>query len=216
MKDKMIRRGRNLPTPFQFSKPVSNLSEEQLNALTGAFQTWYDEAPNAYARKVRGRYWLVFLVLRYTAARLQEVLMLDDSKDINYREAELRLPTLKRHKKNERDNPPLRTVAVPPNVTSEISIYLADYPEMRGKVFGLQQSNFRTRFYDRCKEAKIPKELGHPHILRHTRGIEMVRGLVPATIVKEIMGHASLDTTAEYLRFSGVEAKQILKDRGMI
>jgi site-specific recombinase XerD len=56
----------------------------------------------------------------------------------------------------------------------------------------------------------------HPHVLRHTRAMEMVRAGVPLTIVQQILGHANLNTTAVYLQFSGQEAKAILKERGLI
>ena len=36
------------------------------------------------------------------------------------------------------------------------------------------------------------------------------------TIVQDLLGHSSLNTTAIYLRMSSQEAKMILKDRGLI
>jgi site-specific recombinase XerD len=56
----------------------------------------------------------------------------------------------------------------------------------------------------------------HPHVLRHTRAMELVRAGVPLTIVQQILGHSNLNTTAVYLQFSGQEAKAILKERGLI
>ena len=37
-----------------------------------------------------------------------------------------------------------------------------------------------------AEEAGIPKELGQPHILRHTRAIELLRAGVPVSIVQNI------------------------------
>ncbi|CAD7775508.1 Tyrosine recombinase XerD [Candidatus Methanoperedenaceae archaeon GB37] len=62
-------------------------------------------------------------------------------------------------------------------------------------------------FYERAKEADIPKDLAHPHILRHTRAIELLRAGVPVTIVQDLLGHSALTTTAVYLRISGQEAR---------
>jgi len=204
------RRASNLPTAYQSAGPVTHLSEEQLNALTKEFESWYDESPNRHIKKVRGRYWLTFLTLRFTGARLQEVLLLDDSQDIDYRLGEIKLVTLKRRKKVS------RTVPVPLQVVTEVARYLAQYPNMRSQVFKLQQGNFRNVFYRRCEKAGIPRNLSHPHIVRHTMAINLCRGSVPLTIVRDILGHSSIQTTSIYLQFSGIESKQILRDRGFI
>jgi site-specific recombinase XerD len=74
---------------------------------------------------------------------------------------------------------------------------------MRGKALRMTPMTFRRMFYLRAKDAGIPEELGHPHIPRHTRAIELLRGGVPVTVVQELLGHASLTTTAVYLRLSG-------------
>ena len=210
MEGAIVRRASNLPTPYQSSGSVTHLSEEQVCALTDTFQSWYDEPSHRSTKKVRGRYWLTFLVLRYTGARLQEVLLLDDSQDIDYRLGEIRLVTLKRRKKV------CRTVPVPQQVVTEVARYLAEYPMMRSQVFKLQQGNFRNVFYKMCALAGTPRGLSHPHILRHSRAIELCRGNVPLTITRDILGHSSIQTTAIYLQFSGIESKQILKDRGFI
>ena len=82
--------------------------------------------------------------------------------------------------------------------------------------FRIDQATFRKTFYRLAKEAGIPKDLGHPHVLRHSRSIEVLRTGVPVTVVQDLLGHASLNTTAIYLKVSGIEAKQILRDRGLI
>ncbi|MEA2067072.1 MAG: site-specific integrase, partial [Thermotogota bacterium] len=166
----------------------------------------------------RGRYWLTFLMLKFTGARIGEVLLIDDTTDIDFRNAEIKLTILKRHnksRKNGKKRNTTRIVPVPANVTSEIATYIAEYPHMRGKVFKIYQSNFRRKFYELAKKAGVPKDLGHPHILRHTRAIELLRAGVPVTIVQDILGHSALTTTAIYLRMSGQEAKGILRERGL-
>jgi len=195
--------------PIPSGRLPAYLTQSQVNALTRAFQDWYDGS-SAGRRKQRGRYWLTYLVLRFTGARIGEVLMLNDTSDINFREAEIRMPTLKRRQLA------YRQVFVPQSVVAEIATYLAEFPEMRGKVFRIYQSNFRRTFYERAKEAGIPRELAHPHVLRHTRAIELLRAGVPITIVQDQLGHAYLTTTAVYLKLSGQEAKEILRERGLV
>jgi len=201
---------------------ISYLSIPEVDALTNAFQNWYDGARTDVQRKVRGCYWLVYLVLRFTGARLGEVLKIDDQTDINARAGEIRITTLKRRNKNA----PKRIVPVPANVCAEIATYLMEFPEMRGKVFRLDQGNFRRAFYCRAKEAGVMREtyrengqreiFPHPHTLRHTRAMELLANGVPVTAVQDLLGHSSLLTTAEYLRLSGQDIKEILQAKGMV
>ncbi len=200
-------------------KAVSYLSETQINALTAAFQNWHDAAPNETQWKLRGRHFLTYLVLRFTGARLGEVIGtedkthpgLNDRQDVNFRQGEIQIATLK-----QAGGRPVRIAPVPLQVTSEISAYWGHFPDMRGRVFRMGAMTFRRMFYLRAKEASIPRDLAHPHILRHTRAIELLRGGVPVTIVQDLLGHSSLNTTAVYLRLSGQEARSILKDKGFL
>ena len=206
-------------TPYQTlplvgTNPIQYLTEVQTNTLVQVFQEWYDKSLTKPKRRIRGRYWLTFLVLRFTGARIGEVLSIDDRTDIDFRNAEIKLVTLKRHNSRRRNS--TRIIPVPASVTSEIATYLAEFPEQRGRVFKLDQGNFRRVFYERAKEADIPRDLAHPHILRHTRAIELLRAGVPVTIVQDLLGHSALTTTAVYLRISGQEAKGILREKGLI
>ena len=49
---------------------VYHLTEDELSRLTYEFQQWFQKTRGV----VRSRYWLVFLFLRYTGARITEVL----------------------------------------------------------------------------------------------------------------------------------------------
>ena len=200
--------------PVMGSNPIQYLTLTQLNNLLEVFQSWFDQSPTPTKRRIRGRYWLAFLVLRFTGARIGEVLKIDDHTDIDFREAEIKLITLKRH--NPKKKKHSRLIPVPSNVIAEIATYLAEFPEQRGKIFKLDQGNFRKVFYARAEEAMIPRDLAHPHVLRHTRAIELLKAGVPVTVVQDILGHSALTTTAIYLRISGHEAKEILREKGVI
>ncbi len=209
----------NIKTYVNTHLPVSNsiqyLAENQVNNLTLAFQNYYDANERKAQKANRGRYWLTYLMLRYTGARIGEVLLINDITDIDFRNAEIKLTTLKKRYKNKKKRSS-RIVPVPSNVVSETATYLAAYPDMRGKLFKIYQDNFRRKFYELSEEAGIPKELGHPHILRHSRAMELLKSGIPVTIVQDLLGHAALTTTAIYLRMSGQDAKNILKEKGMI
>ena len=196
------------------AQPPQYLSEVQLNGLISAFQSWFDQkAISDTKRRIRGRYWLVFLTLRFTGARISEVINVKHE-DIDFRNAEIRLITLKRH--NPKKKGAYRIIPVPGSVTAEIASYIAQYPYMKDKIFSINRSNFYKVFQERSEEAGIPETLAHPHILRHTRAIELLRAGVPVTIVQDLLGHSALTTTAIYLKMSGQEAKNIMKEKGLI
>ncbi|MEM0054393.1 MAG: site-specific integrase, partial [Nitrososphaeria archaeon] len=170
----------NLPINLT-KKTINYLTPDQLNSLTQAFTIFYDKA-NRY-RKSKGKYWLVFLFLRYSGARLGEVLNIDDITDIDYRNNEIKLITLKQRQRV------FRIVPMPPEIISQVAVYTSQYPQMRGRVFkSVFGSAFRRTFFKISISAGIPKELSHPHILRHTRAIELLRAGVPITAVQDLLG----------------------------
>ncbi len=194
---------------------ISYLRPEELLRLTEAFRIRFERpAGRRYFRKARARHWVIFLLLRYTGARVSEVLAVNDQRDLDFREAMVRLPTLKRHRSGSKEI--ARQVPLPPLVFGEIGRVLAEFPDLRGRLFTCHRSAVFRYFQARAKEAGLDPKLAHPHVLRHSRAIELLRAGVPVTVVQEILGHASLTTTAVYLRFSGQEIKTILQDRGML
>ncbi|MGV8074111.1 MAG: tyrosine-type recombinase/integrase [Syntrophobacteraceae bacterium] len=191
---------------------VAHLDNAQIEQLTEAFRAWFDSAPSAFIRRVRGRYYITFLLLRFTGARISEILSIDDTVDIDFRQGEIRItlteePTVRRT---------ARSVPVPGDVLSDIIAYLSEFPNMRGRVLALDQGNFRREFYRRAEEANIPRGLSHPHILRHTRAMELLRAGVPLTIVQDLLGHALASTTAVYLERIEVTAEKILREKGLL
>jgi molybdate transport system regulatory protein len=202
---------------------IKYLSIQEVDALTYTFQSWFDQSPSTgKKRKIRGRYWLVYLVLRFTGARLGEVIQINDSVDIDFRSSDIRIVTLKR-----RNEKPKRIIPVPSQVISEIATFLADFPDMRGKAFSVDANNFRKVFYAMAKEAKLLKEEGvrlngthelfpHPHTLRHTRAIELLKAGLPVPAVQDLLGHSSMLTTAQYVRLSGQDVKHLMRQMNLL
>lgn len=192
------------------NKVIQYLTDDEVNSLTKAWLDYYDSKEKKVRRKSRGQYFLTFLVLRYTGARHGEVRFINDATDIYFRDCEIRLKTLKQKRNTQ------RIVAVPPEVIAEIARYLAEYPDMKGRIFRLDETNFKKKFHEIAIKAGIPKEKAHPHVLRHTRAMELLRAGIPITAVQTFLGHASLNSTAVYLRFSNVEVKMMMKEKGLI
>jgi len=194
------------------AQSIQHLSPIQLKRLTDAFRSWHEAAFSTYIREVRGRYWLAFLMLRFTGARIGEVLNVDDKSHIDFKHNEIKIIPSKRLLGRK----PARIVPVPPEVVLKVSHYRSEFPRMKGRVFSLDQGNFRREFYRRSKEAKIPRDLSYPNILRHTRTMEMLEAGVPLTTVQQLLGHTSSGTTASYLQCSEIAARKILHEKGLL
>ncbi|MCE5336557.1 MAG: site-specific integrase [Desulfobacteraceae bacterium] len=190
------------------SDTLQSLTGMQIEELTRVFRDWYDSAPSAFSRKVRGRYWIAFLCMRYTGARIGEVLKINDLTDIDYTREEMviRLGARKR----------ARRIPLPRQVIFSLAEYLEEFPAMRGRIFTLDQGNFRREFYRRAEEAEIPRKLSHPHILRHTRAMELVRAGVPISLIQSILGHAVAASVLLYVERFTTDPKEILEDRGLL
>lgn len=207
------------PAVFQSGQlKIKYLMPDELDRLSSTWRRWFDDAPTDHKRKVRGRYWLVYLTLRHTGARLGEVIQVRDNRDIDTRAAKIRLKTLKR------DQPVSRLVPVVHELVSEIASFLMDFPWLRGQVLQVDPSNFRKRFYEMADQAGLLQQeftkgrcelFPHPHTLRHTRAVELLSAGIPVTAVQDLLGHSSLLTTAQYLRLSGQDIENMLKGKGL-
>jgi len=187
---------------------IYHLTEDELSRLTYEFQQWFEKTRGV----VRSRYWLVFLFLRYTGARITEVLSIDETRDIDFKNSTVRLITLKRINKAKQH----RVIPIPDRLISEYLRVVKLFPSIEQKAFKLKKNNFLIVFKKLCKKANIPDELAHPHVLRHTRAIELIRNGIPVTAVQTILGHSSLNTTAMYLKYSNTEIQAIMKAKGLL
>ena len=191
------------PSGGQFTVPanVRHLTSEQLETAMQAFSGWYRSAAASAQTRSRGRLWLVFLLIRYGALRLGEALALDDRADLDFARSLVAV----------RGQSP-RELQLPEAIMAEIRQVL-ESPAMfglRGKVLHLDQGYVRRTFYERAKDAGLPKELLSPRVIRHSRGIELLRGGVPLNIVQHFLGQQSPNLTASYLHFPREEARRIV------
>lgn len=51
----------------------------------------------------------------------------------------------------------------------------------------------------------------HPHVMRHSYAIHMVRNNVDIRRVQLLLGHASINTTQVYLRFNDSDLRDVYK-----
>ena len=187
----------------QFTVPenVRHLTSEQLDAVSKAFLDWYKASVSTTQGRSRGRLWLVFLLIRYGALRLGEVLSIDDRTDLDFARSVVSVRGQN-----------FRELQFPEAIMTEIRQVL-ESPLMfglRGEVLHLDQGYVRRIFYERAKDVDLPKELLSPRVIRHSRGIELLRGDVPLKIVQQFLGQQSPTLTARYLHFSREDARKIV------
>ena len=198
----------NLSPAAVFSVPqdIKYLESEQLEALTESFRAWYNQAARLDIRRARGRVWLVYLLLRYSGARLGEVLSLDEEKDFDMARAVVRLPG------DELRRETCREVQLPGWVTGELSAYLAEFPDpaWRAAIFRLDQGYVRRKFYERARSLSLPQEMVNPRVIRHSRAVELLRSGAPLPVVQSILGHASINQTAQYCDFAAADVKKLI------
>ncbi len=191
---------------FSVPRDIKYLDSKQLEALTESFRGWYRKAARPDIRRARGRVWLVYLALRYTGARLGEVLALDVRTDIDVDGAVVKFWADAQH-----SGEPLREVKMPEAAMAEIAAYLKDTKEIRGTVFHLDQGYVRRKFSERAKAIDLPRDLGNPRVLRHSRAIELLRSGAPLHVVQNLLGHSSINLTAHYCDFSEEDLKRLVQ-----
>lgn len=76
------------------------------------------------------------------------------------------------------------------------------------RLFKLDPATAWRRFQKTATAIGLPKHKRHPHVLKHTCAMLMVRGLAPLPAVQKRLGHKSILTTMLYIRMSDTEADE--------
>ncbi len=87
-----------------------------------------------------------------------------------------------------------------------VAAWLKEIPK-GGLLFPITRQHFHRLFQGYCKEAGIPKPLAHPHTLKHSVAMELVRK-VGIEELRQYIGHKSLNSTGQYLKVSDQQACQ--------
>jgi molybdate transport system regulatory protein len=197
----------NQTSPADVHEP-NYLTVEQMERLDDAFGAWVAKAKGKRSVISRNRARLVFLLLRYTGAKLGEILALDDRSDfvLAYRKV------LLGGGKGE-DAKPRREVYLPGELHAELKQLLRDpdYTPSRGVIFHLDQGYMRRIIYERAVESGVPKHLANPNTLRRSRAVELLHNGVPLTVVQRILGHLTANSTAAFLDLPEEEQKRMEK-----
>jgi molybdate transport system regulatory protein len=192
---------------FSIPSDIKYLDSLQIEALTAAFQRWRQQGAGTKRRTSRDRVWFIYLLLRYTGARLGEILNLDDRTDIDLERGVVKVGQGEGGTVREG-----REVQLPEAVLKELRPFLEKIENqgLRGLLFQVDPGFVRRKFYERAQEAALPKDLANPTVLRKSRAIELLRNDVPLTVVQSVLGHSTSNLTASYLDYSDDDIHKII------
>jgi molybdate transport system regulatory protein len=184
------------------------LDTVQMDRLEQSFRSWADGAPRADVRLSRRRILLIFLLIRYTGGKLNEVLALNPYRDIDFKHHLVFLG--KTEKKNIR---PPREVLIPELLSEELKSSLDDpaFTNYLDNFFKVDPGHVRRKFYERALDSGFLPAMGAPESIRRSRAIELMQGNMPLPVVQRMLGHSTLNMTASYVHFSDADMRQVAK-----
>ena len=184
------------------------LDTVMLNQMEQSFRTWAEGSQRADVCLSRKRVLLIFLLIRYTGAKLNEVLALNPFHDIDF----------KRHKvllgKTETKNGRLpREVQIPEAISEELKAALNNpsFKKYLDNLFQVDPGHVRRKFYERALACGFPPSTGSPEIIRKSRAVELMQSNMPLPVVQRMLGHSTLNVTASYVAFSDNDIQQVAK-----
>lgn len=161
---------------------------------------------------------LLINLLWKSGARISEALTIR-KKDIDPVGNTLRIVTLKSGLKHTRyrglgrpikptkvSRPAERIILIPPDLTHELLSY-AHQLEPGDPIFNFTRVHAGRIVQNACIRAGLDPELAHPHTFRHCYAIHMLRGGMPVTVVKTLLGHSRIESTIVYLQITQQEAR---------
>lgn len=198
----------NLARIYVVSDETRHLDPTQLARLEQAFRSWSEATPRPDVRASRKRILLIFLLIRYTGARLNEVLTLDLNKHIDASQGVVRYGNA-----DEADRSSQREVQISSELMSEIQETLADHAFAAnvGSLLMVDEGHVRRKFYERAAACGFAKDLVSPNAIRRARAVELMQSNMPLPVVQRILGHSTPNLTASLVAFSDEEIHQVAK-----
>jgi molybdate transport system regulatory protein len=184
------------------------LDSTQMSKLEAQFRSWLAAASRADVRASRQRILLVFLLIRYTGARLNEVLALDLRTHVDVARRLVRFGLTEGH-----DASSLREVQISETLISEIEAALADpdFVNEGGALLRVDAGHVRRKFYEQARECGFSQELGSPNAIRRSRAVELMQNNMPLPVVQRILGHSTPNLTAALVAFSDEDIHQVAR-----
>jgi molybdate transport system regulatory protein len=193
-----------------FSAPDRDkcLDAVQLHRLEESFRKWADAATRQDVRLSRRRILIIFLLIRYTGAKLSEVLSLDPFQDIDFEHQCVRYGRTR-----EASDRPGRKAQLAKRLCEEIRAMITDrtFQESPQNLLNADPGFVRRKFYERAEACGIAKQLGAPENLRKSRAVELMQNNMPLTAVQMLIGHSTPNLTSSYVSFSEDDIQQVTR-----
>ncbi|WP_321283934.1 TOBE domain-containing protein [uncultured Vibrio sp.] len=182
------------------------LDSGQLRQLEQSFRQWAEASRRRDVQFSRLRVLLIFLLIRYTGAKLNEILELDPFVDINGQQVCIR------HRSDEHDTC-ARSIALPEAVAREIEQALndADFRATLANHFAVDPAFIRKKFYERAEDCGFDKRLAGPEMIRRARAVELMQSNMPLPAVQQLLGHASPNLTTAHVTYSAEELQRVTR-----
>jgi molybdate transport system regulatory protein len=183
------------------------LDTVQLSRLEKSFRDWANGAARSDIRLSRQRVLLIFLLIRYTAGKLNEVLALDPFQDVDVERHVVYLG-----KTEKRIGRSVREIRIPEALSEEIASSLNDplFKKYLRRMLKLDPGHVRRKFYERAGHMGISPAMGSPESIRKSRAVELMQSNVPLPVVQRMLGHSTLNMTASYVDFSEADMQQVV------
>jgi molybdate transport system regulatory protein len=196
--------GRIFSTPHQ----DKYLDSVQLNQLEQSFRTWSETASRSDIRASRRRILLIFLIIRYTGAKLSEVLNLNPVQDIDFENKFVIFGRIQ-----DESGRPERKVQLSATLCHEIRTIIADprFTNQTQTMLSVDPGFVRRKFYERAEACGLAKQLGAPEILRKSRAVELMQNNMPLPAVQMLLGHSTPNLTSSYVSFSEDDIQQVTR-----
>lgn len=184
------------------------LDSIQLDSLEQAFRAWATQSSRPDVQLSRRRILVIFLLIRYTGAKLNEILALDPLKRIDFKR---QLVDLGNGETDARTEP--RTVRISAHLASELEQMFNDPPfrQFLEKQFNVDPGFVRRKFYERAQTLGFPKKLGGPEMIRKARAVELMQRNMPMPAVQSMLGHSTMNLTSACVSFSKEDIAQVTK-----
>ena len=152
------------------------LDTARLHQLEQAFRKWAVDSPRADVRVSRLRILITFLLIRYTGAKLNEVLALDLFQDIDKEKHAVIYGGTGSDTASKS-----RTVHLSESLCHEVLELIRTplFREKQDRMPDLDPGFVRRKFYERAAACGFAKKLGGPEAIRRARAVELCRAICP-------------------------------------
>ncbi len=184
-----------------FALPATDyLTTAQLDAVKDALHTHMYKAKNARERLSRFRLLICYILARYAALRLNELLAFDDMNDF-FPEKHMILCK----------GSHARQIALPPDVCAELRQALANplLQSKRGTLTHFDEGYLRRNLYICATWCKLPKTLLSIRSIRNSRAVELCREGMPLHILYSFLGMSASEKST-FVQYSPTDTQNMV------